>query len=77
MPRVSASGDLVPVELHAGADDEIVVGQGIAVVEVNRVLLGLKSLGRIANPLDADRYQAFFRAARAGQRIDAGANQRT
>ena len=43
---------------------------------MNRVLLGLKSLGRIANPLDADRYQAFFRAASARQRIDAGADQR-
>jgi hypothetical protein len=43
-------------------------GQCIAVVEVNRVLLGLKSLGRIANPPDADRNQAFFRAARARQR---------
>jgi hypothetical protein len=39
-------------------------------------LLGLKSLGRIANPLDADRYKALFRAARARHRIDAGADQR-
>ena len=43
---------------------------------MNRVLLGLKNLGRIANPPDADRNQAFFRAARARQRIDAGADQR-
>ena len=68
--------DLAPVELHAGADHEIIIGQSIATLETNRVLLRLESLGGVANPTNADGDQTFFRTSRARQRIDAGADQR-
>src|SRR5277367_5850148 len=70
------SCNLAPVELHARTDDEIIIGQSIAVLETNRILFRLEALGGIVNPTNADGDQAFFRTTRARQRIDAGANQR-
>ena len=45
---------LAPVELHAGADHKIIIGQSIAILETNRVLFRLEGLSGIVNPTDAD-----------------------
>src|SRR5580704_15741678 len=74
--RLRQSRYLAPVELHAGADHEKIIGQGIIVLETNRVLLRLKGLGGVTNPTDADGDQVFLRTSRARQRIDTSADQR-
>ena len=74
--RLGEPGDLAPVELHAGADHEIVVGHGIAVVEIDRVLVRLEGLRGVANPADADGNQASFGRRVRARSIGPGADQR-
>src|SRR5262249_48376696 len=58
--------DLVPVELEAGADHEIIVGHGVTVVEAHGVLIRFEALRGGANPANTNRKRAPL--VRAGAR---------
>ncbi len=51
--RVGQTGDLVPVELDAGADDEEVVAQHVPVAERDRLDVRVDRGSGLADPLDS------------------------
>ena len=66
--RLNQADDPAPIELHAGANHEVIVGQSLAVLKTDRVLLRLEDPGGAANPTNADGDQAFFRTFGSRQR---------
>ena len=73
--RLGEADDLVPIEVHAGADHQIFVGERVAIVQADRILLRLETLGRAADPDNAGRYETRFRAMGFRQRIDTCSDQ--
>ena len=72
--RLAQARDLVPVELHAGADHQVIVSQRVAVPQVHRIAFRLEGLRRVADPCDARRHHARFRTMGFRQRINAGSD---
>jgi len=73
--RVAQARDLVPVELHAGADRQVIVSERVAVEQAHRVLFRLECLNGAADPGDAGRHHARFRTMSFCQRIDTRTDQ--
>ena len=66
---------LFQIEAHAGADHQIFVGERVAIVQADRIVLRLETLGRAADPDNAGRYDTRFRAMGFRQRIDTCSDQ--
>src|SRR6202035_1249890 len=74
--RLGEAIDLGPIELHPGADHQIVIGDRVAGGQFDLVVRGIELVRGGLDALDARRHQALGRPARAREIIDPGPDER-